>query len=904
MALFRKSKNTNEALKVAAAEDLDAHIARAHEATRALEALVTTAQERIADLPKITDSLAENHRRADDVADRLDTLAGRVDEVEKIRKKLEAAEARVLALESHLERAEEGTQRIESHRSSVDDLVALGQATLARLEGLKQDTSALRELEERLPRFRKECQPLFDQHTALKNDLDSLRTGIATLGQEAEAGREAALKARAHTTKVTEQLAEVERKLEPLSALHVLGKDTDAQLRTLNALAEHVAAKVKALENQDSIVEHALVESRRVHEMVWEMEVQLKKLDEGKKRTTRVEETLAVLERMHEETSRQLEETTAARDAFDRDALQRERDARSLLETVQRHVDQFAVQKQELETVHERLRVAQTGIAAAERRVNALAAREDELAELVERVHGVTATVADVTSAADSLQKKQAALGALEDRLNGLESMIKRTEWQFEGLNEQRKDLDTLKTEIQAVHATYEQTTTLLDKLRADTRSLEGFLDKAGSFMGQASAIDTKIERLAAQIAGADASVAKTQTVTTALDTLAGRLAALEPRTGIVENLEGRLNALTTLSADVDRRLIDQLGRRAELEGLNVMCEGLGAQMMDAQQKLASLNATRGELEPALGRLSTLHDDLERTRAAIQEVKRDDDALAAQEMKLTALCEASRALSLEGAQRLEAVRGLQAELDKASAFKEHLVGELVQIQKQQRDTFAQIEAADDQVKRVDGLFKKIDHRRSELEEAEQALGRIDGRMAELRRLSDDLERKIEAVGEREQVVEAVRRGIEGVHALGQKSQENLAAIDERRAEIAQATRELDRLRDSLAATQEKITIIEGRRQLVDDVQRKADTIRHILVDVQITLDSVSEQKAMVDHVFAELSRLEYVLQEARGTMRALQAERDVAQRIVENVRQIHARASGDERTAEEDRVTA
>ena len=67
---------------------------------------------------------------------------------------------------------------------------------------------------------------------------------------------------------------------------------------------------------------------------------------------------------------------------------------------------------------------------------------------------------------------------------------------------------------------------------------------------------------------------------------------------------------------------------------------------------------------------------------------------------------------------------------------------------------------------------------------------------------------------------------------------------------------------------------------MDDVQRKADTIRHILVDVQITLDSVSEQKAMVDHVFAELSRLEYVLQEAHGTMRALQAERDVAQRIV------------------------
>ena len=34
---------------------------------------------------------------------------------------------------------------------------------------------------------------------------------------------------------------------------------------------------------------------------------------------------------------------------------------------------------------------------------------------------------------------------------------------------------------------------------------------------------------------------------------------------------------------------------------------------------------------------------------------------------------------------------------------------------------------------------------------------------------------------------------------------------------------------------------------------------------------------------------EYLLQEARGTMKALQAERDVAQRIAEHVRQLHGR---------------
>ena len=115
---------------------------------------------------------------------------------------------------------------------------------------------------------------------------------------------------------------------------------------------------------------------------------------------------------------------------------------------------------------------------------------------------------------------------------------------------------------------------------------------------------------------------------------------------------------------------------------------------------------------------------------------------------------------------------------------------------------------------------------------------------------------------------------------------------------------MDRLRNSLATTEEKILVIENRRQLVDDVQRKADAIMNIVGDVHITLDSISEQKAMVDHVFAELARIEHLVQEARGTMRALQIERDVAQRIVENVRQIHARAKGDERVATQDRMTA
>ncbi len=895
MALFRKLMNGGDAQQAAVAEDLDAQIARAHDARQTLEALVTLAQAHVAQIPQVNASMEEGERRAADLGQRLEILASRVDDLENTRRQTQTVEARVIALEERVQQALARETQVDEHRSAIEQLVSLGRSAGASLDGLKQESAAFMELEERLPRLRKEFQPLFDQQAALKNDLDALRTGIVTLTQDAEAGRESALKARAHATKATEVVTELQRKLEPLSQISALGKDADAQLRTLSALSEHVAAKTKALENQQSVVEHALVESRRVHEMVWEMEVQLKKLDEGTKRAARVEETLASLQRMQAATNSTLEEASHARENFRREVDRQERDAQTLIETVRRQLDQLVGNKQEIETVHERLRLVQTGIAAAETRVEAVSTREQSLGQLVERIQNLATTVQELTAAAEALERKQASLAAIEERLAGLEAMAKRTQWQFEGLAQHRTDLDTLKTEIQTVHTTYEQTTTLLDRLRTDKREVEVFLDKAGSFMGQAAQFETKIDALSAQITAAEASAAKTSSVAGTVDDLVGKLEALEPRTRIIEDLEGRLNALNALSTDVDRRLSEQLAARAELESLNVLCEGLGAQVTDAQQKLAAVNAVRMELEPAIDRLAVLQHDLEHARAALQALQRDEDTLAAQDRRLAELSDASRALSLEAAQRLETVQGLHQELDKAGALREQLVGELAQIQKHQRDTFAQIEAADDQFNRLDELWKKLDQRRSQLEEAEHMLGKVDGRMNELRRLSDDMERRIQAIADREQVVESVRRGIEGVHALGQKSQADLAAIAERRGEIARATSEMDRLGNSLAATQERIVAIENRRQLVDDVQRKADTIMNILGDVQITLDSVSEQKAMVDHVFAELARIEYLVQEARGTMKALQAERDVAQRIVENVRQIHARANGEER---------
>ena len=109
--------------------------------------------------------------------------------------------------------------------------------------------------------------------------------------------------AREDTTAAMTAIKEVEKKLGPLAQLQELGQNTEERLVALNALAERVSLKAKVIESQQLTVEHALVQANRVNEMVWSMEVQIGKLNEGMKHAATAEETLARLEKLSADTT-------------------------------------------------------------------------------------------------------------------------------------------------------------------------------------------------------------------------------------------------------------------------------------------------------------------------------------------------------------------------------------------------------------------------------------------------------------------------------------------------------------------------------------------------------------------------------------------------------------------------
>ena len=100
------------------------------------------------------------------------------------------------------------------------------------------------------------------------------------------------------------------------------------------------------------------------------------------------------------------------------------------------------------------------------------------------------------------------------------------------------------------------------------------------------------------------------------------------------------------------------------------------------------------------------------------------------------------------------------------------------------------------------------------------------------------------------------------------------------------------LLDCVSDTDTKIAAIESRRKMVEEVQTRANAITNLLDDINVNLEMLGEQRAVIDHVGEKLARLDFMVQEAQNTLRALQREREVAERIEQGIKSLRASSGG------------
>jgi DNA repair exonuclease SbcCD ATPase subunit len=291
--------------------------------------------------------------------------------------------------------------------------------------------------------------------------------------------------------------------------------------------------------------------------------------------------------------------------------------------------------------------------------------------------------------------------------------------------------------------------------------------------------------------------------------------------------------------------------------------------------------------------IARLQTDLDGACRNLASLQRDEETVVTQERRFNNLNQSAGALFDEIAGRLHTLQTVRAELADVGARKDDLYSALEQIQAMERDAFERLHETQLLLEQLTGRWKQLDQRRADFAAVERTMEVVEARMSTLDRLGDGLNAKIAAIAERDGIVDAVKQELDTIHEVARKTREDLAVITDQRTAIIEARGDVERVAKAVAATNEKLAGVERRSAAVDEVRRKADAVARLLDDVHVTLNTVGEQKAMVDHVSEMLARLDGVLAEARGTTKELQAERKLAQRIVANVQNIHARAGAE-----------
>jgi chromosome segregation ATPase len=256
--------------------ELELLIATAREERGAISAMLTALTTRSAKLTPLTHSMEQAVQMASTVASRLDGIQERLDSLDDRSKEVADLDARIEALRSAAQQAEERTQRtigpdgeLQKHREAVLQLSSQALQTQSTIETLKKERSTLEELRAQLRTAHMEAKQSVSQTGVLKSELEQIRQTSSSLTQDYTKLRNTSREARDHSTAAMAMVKDVETKLGALAQLQDLSRGTEERLTSLNALAEHVARKGKAIESQQQAVEHAVVQANRVNEMVW-----------------------------------------------------------------------------------------------------------------------------------------------------------------------------------------------------------------------------------------------------------------------------------------------------------------------------------------------------------------------------------------------------------------------------------------------------------------------------------------------------------------------------------------------------------------------------------------------------------------------------------------------------------
>jgi chromosome segregation ATPase len=833
---------------VVAVDSSGAHI------TLALETLVARAEQAIAQLRAMSAVL----ERSEEIG----TLRERCEAVEQKVAGMEVSQARIAEAEIQMEKVAGANVAIDQLQGRMGEF---GHKIDAALK-LREQIEGFLSLEGPIGTVRSDAEGLRKQLDEMGEDVTRMRTQA-----------DDALRAHRHSTArlehfneeyqtVTSRLDEVgrrvqtvERALEPVGQAVTAVPDLQHRLAVLKALADQVAQKSAALEQQREAVDRAATQISQLTRLDRELDAWLRRQEEQIRRFGQIEAKISEVQAVQTKVmarSDELQQMATQTEEAQQAARQSLNDLR---EQMRKSSESFELENRGLHAVSERVADLRNAVKECESRFAVLDAASQGTAAVTAQVRSVGEQAGELAAELGRLLEEEKKISSLRQEVDRLDGVAGEVAERMQRIEELRPGIEAAVKDLGSLKGTREMMADGLEQMRVAFEEISRLRESHGEVETWLASTDTWTKKVQGQVKELSGMEPAVERIRDEVEQVKAAMGEIEARRETLNDVQRRLGDFGAVSAELKERAdalrgrmetaesrFAQLAKQAEEAQLvaDTMAEVTGS-VSEAEKRMASVDESVRALESRTGQLDELQD---RIRLLGQELDQRQGALDKATEHLTK-ASALRQEAAETAQRLEevsrTVSSTLADAEERSGALKKVTGEL-----ESRAT----------------SLKPIER---QLEEFEDLLGRWESAQAEA---AKGLEQTLARQG----AVEALESEVKNVFELAQRAVDNVQVIGSSRREIDETRALLEDTQSKFQVAEDALRDFEARKRALDRAEQRLARAEALALGIKTTVEGLQAQKTVVDHAMESAGALGLQMKQAEALIQSLRRERSLA----------------------------
>lgn len=849
--------------------ELRAILAQMQRERVAFEALANAARDSGTQLAQFTQPITEAQKTVSELQARVKSLERLVPVLATLDQQTEAVSKVQRRTETQLEHTSEDAKRlrgeIEGLRTALEEALALKADVVGFLE-LGGGFKALRMDADKLTGDVRDLTQGFDRARERQEELRRSSEAVATRLTAFEDRHQQVHRGVSETESRVATLGQTLKELTDTAADAAQAK---RQLTTLKALADGVTQKVSALEQQREVVERALGEVAKLHDLMREVDTKIRRHEESARGLGELELKVNELKALHAEVLAGAEEISDRHaDAKRADEELRNR-LGSLRDEVQRTVKRFELENQGLEAVGQRILELRGGVTDMETRFRALEESSRSIADVRSRADGLTTQLAGIAenvaaleTQAEQVRSVKANAERLNESVDEMAERVARLEQAQPGVQATLQDLATLKGTHEAVRGAIEE-------VQAGASEIARVRETQTGTKAWLASVTDSVNSLRSELAAVEEMKPTVEAVRREADQLAQSMAQTEARSRVVEDLNKRLSDLSALGTQLDER-----------------SRGLLSRMEGADERFMTLAAHADEAARIEKLVPAAVATVERSERRMADLETAVTTLEARAQNIEGLAERTRALGQELEQRQGALDKATEHLERASQVREQAAASVQQLEERAGQLTTALATADGRLLELTGTLDELDTRAGTLRFAQKRMAQFEERLAKWEAVESQLARGLEQLTQRQATLDALQADMHRLYEVAERTVDDVRSISAAKEDIGQTRTMLENVLGLVSHVHDAANGLDHRKRQVEQAEERLTRAEAVLGEIQSSLEQLHAQKAVLDQVVAQAGSLEFHTKQAEALVATLRSEREITDNVRAAVKEL------------------